>query len=95
VTRIEWSVDARKQLRDIRAHIDERDPAASRRIVDAIVTRISRLTDFPQSAPAVGTTGLRKLVVQGTPYLVLYRYRDGALNVLNVRHSAENWLRDL
>ncbi len=35
--------------------------------------------------------GTRELVISGTPYIVPYRVRGGAVEVLRVFHAARRW----
>lgn len=46
--------------------------------------------------PALGRpgrlSGTREWVVYGTPYLLVYRERGAALEVLHVWHEAQDWM---
>lgn len=37
-------------------------------------------------------SGTREWVVSGTPYLLVYRERGDALEVLHVWHEAQDWM---
>jgi toxin ParE1/3/4 len=50
-----------------------------------------------RNAPDCGRPGLREgtreLVVPGTPYIVVYRNRGHAVQVLHVFHARQDWTR--
>ncbi len=58
-----------------------------------IVTHIKAKADWPGAFPTTGApfaAGLRKSLVSGTPYLIIYRIRSTAVEILRVRHAAED-----
>jgi toxin ParE1/3/4 len=87
-----WSRRAIGDLRALRAYIENENPAAARkmtlRIVEFVETMIAE-------NPAVGrpgrVPGTRELVVTHTPYIVPYRLRHGAIEILRVYHGARRW----
>jgi toxin ParE1/3/4 len=60
-----------------------------------VVLRILRAVDLLKKNPALGragrVTGTRELVVAGTPYIVPYRVRGEAVEILRVFHAARKW----
>jgi toxin ParE1/3/4 len=92
VTPVFWTTPARRDIDRIAADLADIDPAVASATIVAIRASSWRLRDFPLSAPAVGHAGLRKLSVTGAPYLLLYRVRDGSVEIIRVRHARENWL---
>ncbi len=59
-----------------------------------IVTRIEDKANWLAAFPTTGSPfaiGLRKSLVAGTPYLIIYRVRRTAVEILRVRHAAEDW----
>jgi toxin ParE1/3/4 len=91
-----WSPEAIGDLAAIRAYISQDDPAAARRIVLAILTCVEDLLPAHPGAGRPGRVpGTRELVVPGTPYIVPYRVRAGAIQVLRVYHGARRWPQSL
>ncbi|MCO5106022.1 MAG: type II toxin-antitoxin system RelE/ParE family toxin [Burkholderiaceae bacterium] len=67
--------------------IANEDPAAARMVVQRIVLAV----DEPGEHPAIGrpgrVPGTRELVVPRTRYVVPYRVRGGAIEILRVFHG--------
>jgi toxin ParE1/3/4 len=72
-------------------YIAEDNPAAAGRLVQ----RIFRAVDLLGKNPAMGrpgrVSGTRELVVGDTPYIVPYRVRANAVEILRVFHAARKW----
>ena len=60
-----------------------------------VVQKISQAVELLRENPAMGrpgrVLGTRELVVVGTPYLVPYRVRGDAVEILRVFHAARKW----
>lgn len=78
---------AREDLITIWAHIAEDNPQAADRLLDRLEEAANRLADNPQIGPARDDIrpGLRYLV--SGPYLLLYRIRDGGIEIVRVVHG--------
>jgi toxin ParE1/3/4 len=88
---IVWAAPARRDLRAHLVYLAERSPQAARRAQTAIREAVERLADFPHSGRPGRLEGTRELVIVGTPYLVVYRTREGSLRILRVLHGAQDW----
>lgn len=87
-----WSGAALADLDRIFDSLNERDPAAARRIVDEIVVYTDRrLKDFPLVGPALGSGVRRKLSLPATGYVAIYRVDGRQARILRVHHAAEAW----
>jgi toxin ParE1/3/4 len=68
------------------------DPAAARRTAQRIIALIE---DVPVHNPQIGrpgrVSGTREFVITKTPYIVPYRVRNDALEILRVYHGARRW----
>lgn len=95
MTLVTWAPQALNDLRSIRSYLDENAPQLTRNTFQLIAHRARQLRDFPDSGPSVGRTGLRKLSIIGLPYLLIYRAAVSGTEIVAVRHSSQNWLRDL
>lgn len=89
--RVKWLRAALANLDAEAEYIAEDNPAAAGRVVQ----RILRAVDLLKKNPAMGRTGrvagTRELVVAGTPYILPYRVRGEALEILRVFHAARKW----
>lgn len=92
---IRWTARARRRLEGIGVHIAANNPVAAARVVEAIALGIERLASAPGRGRLGRIPGTRELVVVGTPYIVAYRVRDDAIEVLTIQHGAQLWPDDL
>ncbi|MBI3515214.1 MAG: type II toxin-antitoxin system RelE/ParE family toxin [Proteobacteria bacterium] len=87
-----WSPEAIDDLSELRAYIAEDDPAAAQKVARHILHSVETLLTVN---PAMGrpgrVPGTRELVIPGTPFIVPYRERGGAIQVLRVFHGARKW----
>jgi plasmid stabilization system protein ParE len=81
---------ARRELDRAFDFYDGIDEALAVRIVTRIEAKANWLGAFPTTG-APFATGLRKSLVSGTPFLIIYRVRSTAVEILRVRHAAEDW----
>ena len=85
---IRWKASASADLDNIRAYIALSNNTAAARMVRDIVVTVGRLKDFPGSGRPGRVPGTRELVTPGKPYIVLYRVKDKAVEVLRVFHTS-------
>ena len=67
------------------------NPAAAARVVDTIARTVELLARNPGLGRPGRVEGTRELVVANTPYLVPYRVRNNAVEILRVFHGARKW----
>jgi addiction module RelE/StbE family toxin len=89
--RVRWLRRALRNLDEEAEYIARDDPDAAARIVQRIATAIDQLTSHPASGRIGRVPGTRELVVNGTPYIVHYRVRGDAVEILRVFHAARKW----
>lgn len=89
--RVEWSLAAQDDLDHIQAFIEQDSPRAAERIWVRIYERVALQAEIPFAAPLHRNGPARKLVVSGTPYLVLYIVEGDALKVEKVLHGARDY----
>lgn len=85
-----WSPTSRLDLADIDAYLAEWDPAAAVRILRAIQSAASRLSEYPRLGWSVNER-FRVISVRQTSFLVLYRLRDDRVEIVRIRHGREDW----
>ena len=89
---IVWSPEAIGDLISLRAYIAEDNPAAAQEIALRIVHVVEELlADNPQMGRPGRVPGTRELVIARTPYIVPYRARGHAVEILRVYHGARRW----
>ena len=82
---------ARANLTAEAEFIAQDSPAAAERIVLRIVQAVERLKSHPAMGRPGRVAGTRELIVSGTPYIVPYRIRGNAVEIIRVFHSARKW----
>lgn len=93
---VEWSDKALDDLTSISEYVGVRDRAAAARLVSRIVVLIETLL---ARHPAMGRpghkSGTRELVITDTPYVAVYRADRGAIEIIRVFHSSQDWRSSL
>ncbi|MBA3879870.1 MAG: hypothetical protein C0500_09160 [Sphingobium sp.] len=92
--RLIWSEASLRDIHDIDEFLMADNPMAAARIAKAIRATVLRLVDYPRIGRALNEK-FRVLGVRTTPYLIIYRLRDGALEIARVRHASENWVAEV
>lgn len=67
------------------------NPDAALRVIERIERAVAVLGRHPEAGRAGRIRGTRELVVSGTPFLVPYRFRRDAIQVLAVIHGSRKW----
>lgn len=86
--RVKWLRKALANLDAEASYIDEDDPAAASRVVARIMAAVSRLAESPELGRPGRVPGTRELIVPKTRYLVPYRVRGNAVEILRVFHGS-------
>ena len=88
--RVRWLRTALANLEAEAEYIAHDNPAAVR-VVTAIKQAVTQLRRYPALGRPGRVSGTRELVVPGTPYIIPYRVRNDAVEVLRVFHAARKW----
>ena len=91
--RVRWLRKALANLDAEAAHIARDNPAAAARVVLAIEEAVQNLARFPALGRPGRVPGTRELVVPATPYIIPYRVRNNAVEILRVFHASRKWPR--
>ncbi|MBZ5511545.1 MAG: type II toxin-antitoxin system RelE/ParE family toxin [Acidobacteriia bacterium] len=89
--RVRWLQAALDNLDAEAEYISRDDPAAAARVVTAIQRSIAQLAVHPAIGRPGRVPGTRELVVPDTPYIVPYRVRSYAVEILRVFHGKRRW----
>ena len=87
---VRWTPGARRELGRAFTFYRLIDADLAVRIAGLIEAKADWLAEFPTTGTPFAA-GLRKSLVGGTPYLIIYRVRRTAVEILRVRHGAEDW----
>jgi addiction module RelE/StbE family toxin len=90
---VRWSGEALADLEGIQDYLIKRNPAAALRMVKVLRQAAARLSQFPERGRPGRWPGTRELVVSRTPYILPYRVKSDAVEVLRVFHNAQRWPR--
>ncbi|HER27577.1 MAG TPA: type II toxin-antitoxin system RelE/ParE family toxin [Rhodospirillales bacterium] len=86
-----WFEFARNELVHIRRYIGERNPRSAKELARRIIDAVEGLRGHPGMGRPGRLSGTRELVINGTPYIVLYRVRLEQIEILRVMHSSRKW----
>lgn len=90
--RLRWTSLASGDLDRIEQHIAQDDPLVA---MDVVLKVIEKLELILPSYPAAGrlgrVEGTRELVLNGLPFVVVYREFPGEVQILRVLNDAQQW----
>jgi toxin ParE1/3/4 len=89
--RVRWLRTALANLDAEAEYIAEDNPGAAGRVVQKIFRTVDLLRENPAMGRAGRVAGTRELVVPETPYIIPYRVREDAVEILRVFHAARKW----
>lgn len=89
--RVRWLRAALANLEAGADYIGEDNPAAAGRVAQKIFRAVNLLKKNPAMGRLGRVAGTRELVVAGTPYILPYRVRGDAVEILRVFHTERRW----
>jgi toxin ParE1/3/4 len=84
-----WAKRAYDDLDGIANYLAGLSNNAAERTIDRIQKAVLLVGEFPNMGAKVDETGLRKLVVSDTPYVVFYRVLAGCVSIRGVFHASQ------
>jgi toxin ParE1/3/4 len=66
------------------------NPEAAARTAQHIYARVEELAIFPHRGRVGRKEGTRELVPAPLPYIVVYRVKESAVEILQIRHGAQH-----
>ena len=92
---IVWLKTALKNLDELGAYIAQDNPIAASHMVNLITSQVKQLSTQPAMGRPGRVLGTRELVISNTHYLVPYRIKNNAVEILRVFHTSrklpESW----
>jgi len=89
--RLEWLPQALNDFDEIIDYIAEDNPVAAIEQGDEIENQVAGLPDNRHQGRPGRVKGTRELVIVRTPYIVAYRVKKEAIQILRVFHGARLW----
>lgn len=90
--RREWTAPAAKRFEHAQDHYHALNPVAAAAMARQVLEATRRLGEQPGLGRPGRVAGTREWRVARTPYLLVYRVRDDALQVLHVEVDARDWM---
>ena len=87
--KILWLEAAVLDLESPHAFISQDRPRAASTEVETVLAAVQNLADFPSAGRSGRVQGTRELVV--STWVIAYRVKHGAVQVLRVLHAARQW----
>lgn len=86
--RVRWLRSTLANLDEAAACIAIDDPKAAQRVVERVLNAVESLAEHPALGRPGRVPGMRELVILKTRYIVPYRVRGDAIEILRVFHSS-------
>ncbi len=86
-----WLDRARREVVHIREYFATENPLAARQVARRILESTEKLRTTPNIGRPGRLYGTRELVIARTPFIILYRVRDGVIEILRIVHGARKW----
>jgi toxin ParE1/3/4 len=88
---IRWSPEAAEDLENIVNRIRRDNPQAARQVAVRLHNSCAGLESFPNRGRSGRIADTRELVLAPLPYIVVYRVKTDAVEIVRIYHSAQNW----
>ena len=89
--RIRWLRGALENLGVIGEYIAKENPQAARALVLKIEASVRGLQEHPSLGRPSAVSGVRELVITGTPVVIPYRVHEEQIEILRVFHGAQDY----
>lgn len=86
-----WLEKAAIDLEEAYEFISFDNPPAAASEINKVLEAVELLSMNPALGKAGRVAKTRKLVIAGTPYIVIYRAKGNRLEILRIFHSARQW----
>lgn len=91
--RLQWLQAAIEDREEIFDYIEADSPQAASDVDLRIRDQAAMLSQFPMAGRSGRVPGTRELVIQHTPYVLIYKQDFDTIRILRVLHGARRWPR--
>lgn len=88
---LRWTHRAVRRLDHIGSYVAKDDPDAAARVIARIVSAVDNLAHHPALGRVGRIKGTREFVFADIPYIVAYRVKPEAIEIITILHSAQQW----
>ena len=89
--KVRWLDEAVTDLKALRTYIAHDNPTAAAEVARRIREAVRILAVYPAAGRPGRVPHIREFVISGTPYILPYRVRADAVEILCVLHAARKW----
>ena len=88
--RIRWTMPAADDLEAIKNYLDLHRPQFSSTTIHKLYEGVRSLGSMPERGRPGLKAGTREIVFRPLPYVVTYRLKGAAVEILRIHHGAQN-----
>ena len=88
---VQWTISAGRDRENAINYIAVNSLTAALGQLDEIERQTDRLADYPKLGRPGRVKGTRELVVNRTPFIVVFHIKGEIVQVLRVLHGAQQW----
>lgn len=89
--KIRWSPEAATDFAGIVEYIRNQNPSAADRIAHTLYDSVTSLESFPNRGRLGRVEDTRELVLAPLPFIVVYRVKRSAVEIVRLLHGAQRW----
>ena len=91
--KIVWLPAARANRTDAIDHIAKENPRVALDQLDEIERQSDMLSKYPEIGRVGRRRGTRELIINRTPFIIVYRVQSGAgrIEILRLMHGSQKW----
>jgi len=86
-----WKEEAKESLQRNIEYYAAEDPKTAYRVMDEVITRSLALLDHQKMGRPGRVKNTRELVVNNTPFILVYAIKEQYIEIINVLHGAQQW----
>jgi toxin ParE1/3/4 len=91
ILKLRWTRPALADLIEAQNYIARDNPAAAQAVAERVWHATKNLCDHPNIGRPGHVGGTREWPVSQTPYLIVYRVKSDAVEILRIWHGRQNW----
>ena len=88
---VRWLKTARNNRFEQLDYIAADNPTAAARVDEEIERQTDLLAQFPKMGREGRVNGTRELVINRSPYIVVYRVKEDRIEIIRLLHVAQRW----